>query len=55
MRAVVSVMPPGVNGTTQVIGRLGKSSADAGAVDTGQREECRHKEFAFPHRIVLSK
>jgi hypothetical protein len=25
-------MPPGANGTTQVIGRLGNSSAEAGAM-----------------------
>jgi hypothetical protein len=30
MRDVVSVMPPGAKGTTQVIGRLGNSSAATG-------------------------
>jgi hypothetical protein len=34
MRDVVSVIPPGAKGTTQVIGRLGNSSAEAD-VETG--------------------
>jgi hypothetical protein len=33
MRDVVSVMPPGVKGTTHVIGRFGNSSAEAGAIE----------------------
>jgi hypothetical protein len=33
MREVVSVMPPGAKGTTHVIGRLGNSSAEAGAME----------------------
>jgi len=32
IRDVVSVMPPGANGTTQAIGRMGNSSAEAFAM-----------------------
>ena len=43
MRDVVSVMPPGAKGTTQVIGRLGNSSAEADGIEAKDASQIASK------------